>query len=360
MDMKSFAKRLHHHANELMFVGGFIFDYLTIRRIDALADIGMQLLYLSIVTAFLIWQYRELRVGWTPPAFLAKWWHYNVEALHFCYGGLLSSYVVLYFQSSTGARPLVFFLFLVVLLFLNEMPQVRRAGHRMRLGLYAFCVLSFMNFFIPIIIGRMGGWVFALALLVTTGVVWRVADWLAAFDENRAQSRQRLFAPAGAVIAIIGALYVLRLIPPVPLSVQFQGLYHDVQRVNGRYELIYERPSTLDFWRHDSRPFRARPGDRLCYFARVFAPSRFRHQVIIRWELRDPVRKTWQTSDRIPLYILGGRAEGFRGVAIKSNFVPGRWRVTAETDDERPISILTFDVILDEGTDERRWKTTRE
>ena len=343
-----------------MFVGGFIFDYITIQRIDALIDLFFQILYLGVITGFLIYQYRELRVGWKPSGLLARWWHYNVEALHFCYGGLLSSYVVLYFKSSTGARPLVFFFFLVALMFFNEMPQVRRAGHRLRLGLYAFCMLSFMNFFIPILIGRMGGWVFALSLLVSAGAVWRVADWLAAHDENRARSRQRLFAPALFVLALIGVLYVLKLIPPVPLSVQFHGVYHDVRRERGRYLLEYEKPPFLAFWRRDDRPFRARPGDHLCYFARIFAPARFRHQVILHWEIQDPVRKTWMTSDRIPLNIVGGRAKGFRGVAIKSNFAPGRWRVTAETEDGRPISVLTFWVEADPTIGARRWKVLKD
>src|SRR5262245_36949264 len=144
------------HDNAFVFVGGFVFDMLTIQRIDSWTDIAIQFLYLSSLTLLLIYQYREHQQVWTPPARLARVWHFNVEALHFFYGGLLSSYVVLYFKSSTGARSIVFFLVLVILLFMNEMPQVRRVGYRLRLGLYAFCVLSFLNFFFPIIIGRMG------------------------------------------------------------------------------------------------------------------------------------------------------------------------------------------------------------
>jgi hypothetical protein len=156
------------------------------------------------------------------------------------------------------------------------------------------------------------------------------------------------------VLTVIGLLYVLRLIPPVPLSVQFQGIYHDVRREDGGYTLVYDDPPPWAVWRRDSRPFDRREGDRLHYFARVFAPSGFEHRVVIRWELYDEARG-WVTTDRIPLNVVGGRAEGFRGFAVKANFTAGRWRVTAETDDGRAIATLTFDVEDDAGTGNRRW-----
>ncbi len=185
------------HSNVLMFAAGFLFDFLTMQRIDAWTDLAIQLLYLACLTVLLMGQHREALRLWNPPALIRRGWHYNVEALHFFYGGLLSAYVVLYLKSSTGARPLVFFAMLVGLMFFNEMPQIRRAGHRLRLGLYAFCVVSFLNYFIPILVGRMGGWIFLLSLLLSAVVVWLVADRLAAVDANRSRARARLFAARG-------------------------------------------------------------------------------------------------------------------------------------------------------------------
>jgi hypothetical protein len=350
------ARRYH---NVVLFAAGFLFDVLTIRRIDAWTDLAIQLSYLAALTTLLIFQHREARGQWGPPARIEWAWTYNVEVLHFFYGGLLSAYVVLYLKSSTGARPLVFFLLLVLLMFLNEMPEVRRAGYRLRLGLYAFCVISFLNYFVPILIGRMSGWVFLLALAISAGVVWLVADRLTAKEAQaqRKALRTRLFTPALAVCVLIGVLYVLRLIPPVPLSVQFQGIFHDVRRENdGSFVLTYEKPPLHLFWRHESRPFRSRPGDRVHYFVRVFAPTRFQHEVFARWE-RDDESGGWKTRDRIRLPIVGGRAQGFRAYAVKSNFEPGRWRVIAETADGRAMAALTFTVEEDTAATERAWRT---
>ncbi|MBM3819726.1 MAG: DUF2914 domain-containing protein [Acidimicrobiia bacterium] len=329
-----------------MFVGGFLFDFLTMQRIDAWLDLAFQLAYLLGLTVLLILHDRP--------------WRYHTPVLHFLYGGLLSAYVVLYFRSSTFARPLIFLVLLVAVMFINEVPAVRRAGHRLRLGVYALCVLSFLTYFVPIVVGRIGGWIFLLSLISSAVLVWIVTRRLVAPEEpDRRSARMRLFAPGAGVLIAIAVLYVLRLIPPVPLSVQFQGIYHEVRRDATGYTLVYEQPPVWAPWRRDSRPFERRMGDRVHYFARVFAPTSFEHGVVIRWEVYDERREVWLTTDRIPLDIVGGRAEGFRGFAVKSNIGPGRWRVTAETDDGRAIATSSFRVEEDERSDERRWRSAR-
>ena len=44
---------------------------------------------------------------------------------------------------------------------------------------------------------------------------------------------------------------------------------------------------------------------------------------------------------------------------MKSNFMPGQWRVTAETEDGRALATLTFLVEEDTATGERLWSTLR-
>ena len=352
--LAALARPAFDHSNVVMFVAGFLFDALTIQRIDSRADLTIQLLYLLALTALIVLQHRETAGTWTPPSWLRRAWAYNVEVLHFFYGGLLSAYVILYFRSSSGARPLVFFLLLVALFFGNEMPQIRRAGYRLRLGLYAFCLLSFLNYFVPILFGRMGGWVFLVSLLTAVAGVWFLAHRLAAPGPNHGSERIRLFTPGGAVCVMVALLYLLRLIPPVPLSVTFQGIYHDVRRHDGSYELLYEKPSLWRFWRRDSRPFHARPGDRVHYFVRVFAPARFTQRIVTRWEFKDP-SAGWRTTDTIELPLIrGGRADGWRTFARKSTFQPGEWRVTAETDDGRAIATIGFEIEQDASGGERQ------
>ncbi|OVE76808.1 hypothetical protein BVX98_04650 [bacterium F11] len=347
---------LKKHRNVVFFLAGFLFDAITIDRIDAWTDITIQIVYLAGLSFLLVYQYRANNGYWTPQKpWLNRLWQFNVEALHFLYGGLLSAYVILYLKSTSGARTFIFLLLLIFLLIINEMPQIRRFGYRLRLGLYAFCVSSFMIYFVAILIGRMGQWIFYLSLLISVALVWMMATLLAAKEENKKKSRIRLFLPAGGLFALLIVLYQLRLIPPVPLSIQYQGIFHHVLRNDNIFRLRYPKPPFYAFWRKDSQPFMSRPEDSIHYFTRIFAPSRFKTKVKVRWEFYDERKKKYITTDVIPLEVIGGRAEGFRGYVNKSNYDPGSWRVSTETQVGQTVGYVKFRVKPDNPKKQRTW-----
>jgi hypothetical protein len=349
-----------HHSNTIFFVGGFLFDLMTLGRIDSWLDLLLQSLYLFGITFLVIQRVRADNGIWKPTGRVARLWEFETEALHFFYGGLLSAYVIFYFRSATTSRSFIFLLIVVVMMFANEMPQLRRAGSIMRLGLYAFCVASYLNYLIPVLIGRMGVWVFTLAIVLSAGASAWVVNRIAQLTPHPAAARRRLgWAPALVQTALV-LLYAFRWIPPVPLSLQYVGIFHDVQRDGTDYRLIYRKPAWYRFWRQDDRPFVARPGESLYCFVRIFAPRRFRHQVYVRWLEKHPVSGKWMKTDRIPLPVTGGRGEGFRGFVRKSNYQPGRWRIYVETEDERLIGTLGFTVRQDDDTSfQPSWKEAR-
>jgi hypothetical protein len=351
-EAKDFAKRYH---NIFFFVGGFVFDALTLRRIDSILDLVLQCGYLLLIVSIVYYEAKEDRGHWQPSGWWAKVWQFNVEALHFIYGSLLSAYVIFYLKSSTFSRTAFFLALVVVLMFANEMPQLRKAGSKMRIGLFALCVVSYLNYLLPVIIGRMGGWVFGLAVALSIWAVYAFVKRLVALELEPKRAYFSLSWAPAIVLSLIVVFYVNKWIPPVPLSLQYAGVYHNIQKSGDGYLLSYPDWPWYQFWRKDSRPFLARPGDTIHCFVRVFGPRRFKDQVFLHWQYSPPGAKGFHTSDRIPLSIYGGRGEGFRGYATKTNYAPGRWKVDVETSDGRPLGNVVFELRQDDDMDERMW-----
>jgi L-asparaginase len=115
---------------------------------------------------------------------------------------------------------------------------------------------------------------------------------------------------------------------PVPLSLPYIGVYHAVERTKDEYRLSHERPAWR-VWHNGDQDFLAQPGDRVFVFFRVFSPTRFADEVRMRWFLRQ--EHGWVLQDTVPIKIVGGRAEGFRGYGFKSKYQPGEWKVQIET-----------------------------
>ncbi|HEX9450513.1 MAG TPA: DUF2914 domain-containing protein, partial [Burkholderiales bacterium] len=155
--------------------------------------------------------------------------------------------------------------------------------------------------------------------------------------------RQQILVPFGLVLIVFLSLYVVRLIPPVPLSIPFIGVYHNVERSEDSFRLSHERPY-WEFWHHGDQNFAAQPGDRIYVFFRIFSPARFSDQVLMRWYWKD-ASGGWKLQDSIPIKIVGGREQGFRGYGTKNNYQPGDWKLQVETTDGREIGRVYFDVV---------------
>jgi hypothetical protein len=341
------------YSNVVFFVGGFFFDAFTLIRIDSIIDLAFQSFYLLGIT-FILMRQAYLEAGrWQPRGWVARLWSFESEIIHFFYGGLLSAYVILYFKSTSLSRSIIFLALVFILMVANEMPQIRRLRSLLRLGLYAFCLISYLNYFFPILIGRMGGWVFSLAWILSAGLIYLLIKKLASLHPEPKKARVRLGWSPVLVLILVAVFYFNKWIPPVPLSMQYAGIFRSVEPEAGHYRLTYLKPPWARFWQKSEHLFLAREGDRVYFFTRIFGPSRFEHRVFLRWELRDPHRNRWIRSDRIPLPIKGGRDQGYRGYAYKENYQPGEWRVEVETEDGRVLGGIVFRIEQDLSVEER-------
>jgi hypothetical protein len=192
------------------------------------------------------------------------------------------------------------------------------------------------------IFGQVGMAIFLASMAVGCVPMLGLALWLRRRSPGRfALARNQMFVPFGVMLIVFLGAYLLRVIPPVPLSIPFIGVYHGVERTQETNPLSHERPAWA-FWRNGDQKFRAQPGDRLYVFFRVFSPASFADEVSLQWFHRE--ESGWALQDTIPIRIVGGRAEGFRGYGVKSKYPPGEWKVQVETTDGREIGRVYFDV----------------
>jgi hypothetical protein len=326
-----------------IFVIGFLWDSLTLTRVDNPIDNTILLFYLVLIGAIIVFTLRR-QCGIAPPGWLLKVEPYFPWAMQFCFGGLFSSYVVFYFKSSSFPRTQFFFLLLVVLLIANEFLHHRLQNPVLLAVLYTFCFFSFLGYFLPVILAAVNEWIFlsaGLASLLASLFVFS-AGFL-----HHPDGWMRRMKPIGiwmlSIVLAVNVLYFANLIPPVPLALKDIGIYHRVTKTAAGYEVQYIAPSAWRFWLDWESPFYLSPGDKVYCFTSIFAPRKVHVPVRHIWS-----RKTvdgWVQTDRIPFDISGGRGNGYRGFTLKRGITPGTWRVAVETMRGQTLGEITFDVV---------------
>jgi len=346
--------KLYYSRNEArvaaaFFAAGFVFDIVTTGRIDSWFTIGQQAVYLLVILAILLHMFLEQDAGAVDPSGktkFARWYYqYRNALVHFLMGALLSLYAIFYFKSSSLLVSFGFLGFMVVLLLANEVKRIQSLGLPFKFALLALCFLSFAAYVVPILAGTIGLGTF-LASMAAGAVPLGAAAWgvRRAAPAKFALARRQILVPLGCVVIGFLGFYLFRLIPPVPLSIPFIGVYHQVERTEAGYKLSHERPAWR-LWHNGDQDFLAQPGDKVYVFFRIFSPARFSDQVQMRWHWKDPARG-WTLHDSIPIRIVGGREQGFRGYGMKANYQPGEWKVHVETTDGREIGRVYFDLAV--------------
>lgn len=332
------------------FLSGFIFDIVTLQRIDDQLTIVQQGLFLVLILIFLILK----TIAWNPPSHWPSWglkaWSFHVEALHFLFGSLLSGFMVFYFKSSSVFTSAGFLLVLLILLVANEFQRFKDLELPFKWALCSLCLVSFLSFLMPILLGFVGISTFILSMIAAILVLAPIFVFLKKRLEPGVFLRNQMAIPSLAVLGTFAMAYWLQIIPPVPLSLKYIGIFHQVQRdKSGKYQLFHQKP-WWNIWHNGDQNFYASPNDKVfCYF-RLFSPTRFKDEIFLHWFKKNPQRG-WESQDKIPLQVTGGREDGFRGFGSKANYSAGTWKVQVETTEGREVGRIYFEIIPVPGTE---------
>ncbi len=335
----------------VFFLSGIIYDTLTLTRIDRLQDNLILLLYVVVLGALIV---LTGRLGVEPvdssesshaPGLTQTFVRvrpYYPMAMQFLLGGLFSAYAIFYSRSATLTSTAIFFGLLILLLVGNEFLRDRLSNLRLLISLYAVVCFAFFTFFLPVILGYMNSGIFLIGAVVTVAVILRVVQLIYRNNSERSsQEAIQVTIPAVALIAGLVGFYFLNWIPPVPLSLKFGGMYHEIKRNGDQFELSFEK-RWYQVWKRSDTTYP--PNAPIYCFSAVFAPVDLNTTIYHHWYFRPNDSRPFMHADRIPIKISGGREGGYRAYSFKQGLDLGEWRVDVESQDGRIIGRVSVAV----------------
>lgn len=349
--LKSLYKKYEVYMAGAFFALGFLFDIITLGEIDDLSNIVSQAIYILALTFIITFEYRNITISPYGNKYFTWGFKYRDETFHFILGALLSAFTLFYFKSASLANSFLFMTFLGTLLILNELEAVQRFGIIIRTALFKLCFLSYFICLIPVIIGKVSTLIFLLSL--STSALFTMALFYILNKKDIKNLKKSLIYPHLIILLSFLILYILKVVPPVPLSLKGIGIYHSIEKKNGKYITGSTKP-WWRFWDNADENFLYRDGDKIFVFTKIFSPSRYEGEIYVRWLTK--IDGEYKTSDRIPLNILGGRREGFRGFTYKENYTEGEWQIRIETENKLEIGRLNLTITKDNDLEERSFK----
>jgi len=315
--------RQFYHRHEVAislvtFVASFLRNIYTIGQVDDTLNLIHQAIYLIALGALLFFENKG-----------KKLWEYQELLIHFLFGSLLSAFTIFYYHSASGIINSSFIAILALLLVANELPRFKAIGFVFRIILFNICLLSYFAFFWPIVLGQVGSIPFLAAVASSLIIILLIGK------------KTRFI---GLIVhALFTISYYTALIPPVPVAIKKIGVYYSVVKEKGAYKGLYQKVyvNKDEFW--------VRPEDSINVLLSIYSPQAFKDRIYLKWFYDGHL------EDTIPLQILGGRKNGFRGFGTKKFYRPGPWKITVETSDGREVGSISIEIHEDKTTNPRQF-----
>ncbi len=358
--LRAFIRRHQKYAPLFFFIGGFIFDTLTLGRIDRLYDLTVLSLHMTSLTVML-YLYNLADDGKWENTFVGRYEEYLPLAIQFHFGALSSAYVIYFSRSVSLSKTISFFVILVGLLIANEFLKKRISNKYLQFSVYFFISFTFFTFMIPVFIKEMNTEIFLFSGLASLALTLLLIIVIYIISPST-RVEIHLGKMLGIVLIMyltINSFYFLKLIPPVPLALDSGIVAHNVERKNNNYLVTYETNDKYIFWRRHRLEFIFKPGEKVYVFTSIFAPTNINKKIAHRWKWYNEKAGKWQIVEDIKYKITGGRNAGFRGYTFKNNVKRGLWKVEVITEEELILGVVDFEIIISNSLKPRSVMTKR-
>jgi len=338
--IKSLYTKYESRLSAAALIAGFIWDNLTLTRIDLWFDNLVILIYLLVAGLGIV--ILNLRSGVTGrlTTFLSF-------AMQFAFGGLFSAFIIFYSKSASFITSWPFLLVLAVLLIGNEFFRERYLRLTFQVSIFFLALYSYSIFALPVLLGKMGAWIFLLSGVISITLISLFILLLFYATRKRARkSKRSLIISISTIFIAFNIFYFTNIIPPVPLSLKSSGVYHYIERnIIGGYIARSEPLPWYLFYKKLKPDFHWTANSPIYIYSAVFAPTDLDTSIFHRWSYFDENKNNWIITDRLSFQIIGGRGGGYRGYTFKSNIKNGDWRVDVITERDQLLGRIKFKVI---------------
>lgn len=334
------------YVSPLALLAALLFDYFVLlRRVDLWTTNAVFFFYLAVAASSIVLM-NLIEAGRLRRAWILKATPLIPVVAQFAFGGLFAGYLSLYSRSAALEVSWLFVLILAVLLVGNERFVRLYSRFVFQFNILFVVLFSFLIFFLPVISGNVGPYMFLVSGVASLAVVAGFYYFLSYLVPERALGERTRVARSVAVIFVtFNMLYFTGAIPPLPLALKEAGVYHGAARLEGKYQLLAEPRSWYESYLRYNTVFHRAPEESAYVYTAVFAPSGLTMTIFHEWQHYDERARTWVTEETVPFSIIGGRDGGYRGYSVKTNPAAGAWRVNVVTEFQQLIGRVSFDVV---------------
>src|SRR5690625_3419233 len=344
---RRFISKYEKYFLVVFFIGGFIFDSLTLGRIDRTYDLTVLCSHMTFLTITL-YLYNLVDDGRWKNTILERFQMYFPLAIQFFFGGLSSAYVIFFSRSVSMTKTLSFFIILVALLIANEFLKKRISNKYFQFSVYFFVNFTFFTFMVPVFIKEMNTTIFIISGLISlVFTVLLITFIYRSSPSTRAEiSIAKLFRIIFIIYATVHVFYFTNLIPPVPLALQSGLVAHNVQKQNNSYLVTYEQDEWYIFGRDHRINNTLKQDEKVLISTSTLPPTPIKKSIYHRWKGNKEPTKKGKVPDTISNEPTGGRDEGYRGYTFKDNVKPGLWKVDVITEEGLILGVIDFEIII--------------
>lgn len=338
--------RFERPISSLSLILGFVFDIITLKRVDTLWENLWILGHIIIVGVFIVLIHtKENEGGGERDPNKIHFWYVNI--LQFFFGGLLSAYLVFYFRSTDIFVTWPFLLILAVAFIANESLKRHYIRLSFQISLFFLSVYSFAIFLVPILVHEISARVFLLSGIISLLCIALFVLVLFYFIKDKfSESRGIISFSILSIFVLVNFLYFTNLIPPIPLSLKDGGIYNTIEKnVDGDYDVSFEDHGWVDYFRLYPDFKKVDDNSPVYAYSAIFSPKNLDLMIYHEWQHYDEIEGKWIQGVIINLPVVGGRDGGFRTYSRRSNLSFGKWRVNIKTKDGQSIGRIRFNVV---------------